>query len=262
MVYPINLHLFGLEINSHLLFEELGFVLGFRYYLYLRKRQKDLIDSQNRIWIFCGAAFGALVFSRLLGDLENPEQFFNIHTPWIYYYTNKTIIGGLLGGLIGTEIAKYFLKVKTSSGDLLALPLILAIGLGRIGCALAGLGDNTYGSPTSLPWGIDMGDGIIRHPTAIYEILFLFILWIVLITINSHYVLKNGFLFKLFIVSYLIFRFCIEFIKPVYRFGFGLSVLQLACLAGLVYYYKFFLHLPFEAERNEYPVEIKTNTPT
>jgi hypothetical protein len=36
-----------------------------------------------------------------------------------------------------------------------------------VGCFLTGLSDRTYGTPTPLPWGIDFGDGIPRHPPAL-----------------------------------------------------------------------------------------------
>jgi len=38
---------------------------------------------------------------------------------------------------------------------------------------LTGLSDNTYGTPTNLPWAVNFGDGIPRHPTQLYEIAFL-----------------------------------------------------------------------------------------
>ncbi|WP_367119172.1 hypothetical protein [uncultured Mucilaginibacter sp.] len=34
----------------------------------------------------------------------------------------------------------------------------------------------------------------------------------------------------------------VEFIKPDYFFSFGLSVIQLVCVAGILYYYKVFLY--------------------
>ena len=35
---------------------------------------------------------------------------------------------------------------------------------------LAGLHDDTYGLPTALPWGIDLGDGVPRHPAPLNDI--------------------------------------------------------------------------------------------
>lgn len=155
---------------------------------------------------------------------------------------NKTIVGGMLGGLVGVELTKKQLNITASSGDLMVYPLILAMIIGRIGCFFAGLEDGTYGVACNLPWAINFGDGVRRHPTNLYEILFWLVLWAVLKLTEKHYELSNGARFKIFLSSYLVFRFLIEFIKPDYFFSFGLSVIQLTCIAGIFYYYKVFLH--------------------
>ena len=90
-----------------------------------------------------------------------------------YLVGGKTIVGALVGGLISVELAKRYIGLRTSTGDLYAIPLALGIAIGRIGCFLTGLSDNTYGTPTNLPWAVNFGDGIPRHPTQIYEIIFL-----------------------------------------------------------------------------------------
>ncbi len=234
MTFPINFHIGNFEISSHLVFETLSFFIGYRYYSFLRSRQKDLIVDENRIWIIIGAAAGAFIFSRFIGIMENPAL---IKENWILAFGNKSIIGGLLGGLIGVELVKKWIGENHSSGDLFTLPLIVAIGIGRVGCFLAGLSDNTYGVETSLPWGIDLGDGIHRHPTNLYEIGFLAVLHFSIKRMRAEK-LKSGAMFKLFMVSYLSFRFLIEFIKP-NEFSFlSLSAIQIGCIAGLIYYWK------------------------
>ncbi len=155
---------------------------------------------------------------------------------------NKTIVGGMLGGLVGVELVKKKIGVTASSGDLMVYPLILAMVIGRIGCFFAGLEDGTYGIPSNLPWAIDFGDGIRRHPTNLYEILFWLMLWLALVICEKYREFSDGSRFKLFMVSYLLFRFGVEFIKPDYFLGFGLSVIQLACITGLLYYYKVFVY--------------------
>ena len=85
----------------------------------------------------------------------------------------KTIVGGLVGGLIAVESVKRLRGIRVATGDLLALPLVLGIAIGRIGCFLSGLEDQSYGIATGLPWGVDFGDGIARHPTQLYEIVVL-----------------------------------------------------------------------------------------
>jgi len=85
----------------------------------------------------------------------------------------KTIAGALIGGLIAVELMKRYIGLHQSTGDLYVVPLALGIAIGRIGCFLTGLSDNTYGTPTNLPWAVNFGDGIPRHPTQLYEIAFL-----------------------------------------------------------------------------------------
>lgn len=148
----------------------------------------------------------------------------------------------MLGGLIGVELTKKQIGVTVSSGDLMVYPLILAMIIGRTGCFLAGLEDGTYGIASNLPWAIDFGDGIRRHPTNLYEIVFWIILWVALKICERKYRFTDGSKFKIFLAAYLIFRFLVEFIKPDYFFGFGLSVIQLVSIAGILYYYKVFLH--------------------
>ena len=155
---------------------------------------------------------------------------------------NKTIVGGMLGGLIGVELTKKRLGVTVSSGDMMVYPLILAMVIGRTGCFLAGLEDGTFGIASNLPWAINFGDGIRRHPTNLYEIIFWLMLWLALKLIEQKHHFANGARFKVFMASYLVFRLLVEFIKPDYFFSFGLSVIQLVCIAGILYYYKVFLY--------------------
>ena len=179
----------------------------------------------------------------------------------------KTIVGALVFGLISVELIKRYIGLRESTGDLYAIPLALGIAIGRIGCFLTGLSDNTYGTPTSLPWAVDFGDGIPRHPTQLYEIIFLLALIPILYKIvilsgaeisrsetsaESKDPLRsysatakarrslNQFLpgdaFKFFMVAYLSFRFLCDFIKPYPRIFLGLGGIQWACLLVLLYY--------------------------
>jgi phosphatidylglycerol---prolipoprotein diacylglyceryl transferase len=234
----------------HPLLEVLAYTLGYRYYQWLRRRQGDPISEPHRLWIFIGAAGGALVGAYLLGALENPnywagQQYLNHvlgrSAVVAAALGNKTIVGGLLGGLIGVELTKWRLGVRTSSGDLMAYPLILGLAIGRVGCFLGGLKDGTVGVASTLPWATDYGDGTPRHPTSLYEILFLLALALAIKALEQRAVLANGARFKLFLASYLVFRFTIEFIKPVVPVAAGLGSIQWACLGGCLYYWRVFL---------------------
>ncbi|WP_223650269.1 prolipoprotein diacylglyceryl transferase family protein [Hymenobacter psoromatis] len=233
MHYPVELAWGSFRLPVHLLCEVLAYSLGYRLYLALRARTADPISDQGRQFIFVGAAAGALLGSRLLGLLEHPALLLHPPGGWLYYATNKTIVGGFLGGLIGVELVKKRLGIRASSGDLMVFPLLLGLGLGRLGCHLSGLQDGTFGTPTRLPWGVDFGDGIARHPTNLYEILFLAALALLLLGLGR---LPNGRRFGLFLAAYLLFRLLVEFLKPTPAAVVGLTAIQWACVAGLGYY--------------------------
>lgn len=206
MPFPVNIHLGNATIPSHQILEILAYMLGFRYYLYLRKKLKDTISDENRLWIFIAAAGGAFIFSHVIGVLERPDQLYRMS--FIYFMT---------------------------------YPLILGMCIGRLGCFLAGLEDGTYGIVSDVPWAIDFGDGTPRHPAQLYEILFLIILWLGLRLFEQKRILKDGAKFKIYLATYCVFRFFVEFIKPAYFFNFGLSVLQITALSGIIYYWKIFI---------------------
>ena len=241
MTFPFEPLYFGYEINVHLILEYLAFFLGYRYYVFLRKKTIDTIVSTNRLSIILGAAIGAFLGSRIMGFLENPILPIGVVSA-LSLFNNKTIMGGLFGGLLGVELAKKSIGEKQSSGDLFTFPIILGIFIGRIGCFLSGTNEFTYGKTTSFFLGMNLGDNLKRHPIALYELLFLFVLFIFLWKLKNKN-LKNGLLFQYFMIAYFSFRFFIEFIKPNVFFFAGLSFIQILCLICLVYYHKTILTL-------------------
>lgn len=237
MNIPFEPTLLGYTINVHLILEYLAFFIAFRYYVLLRRKSEDSIDSKNRLSIILGAAIGALIGSRLIGYLENPLVEFTLPN-LIQLVNSKTIMGGLFGGLLGVELAKKIIGEKASSGDLFVFPIIAGIFIGRIGCFLSGIKEFTYGRATTSIFGMDLGDGLLRHPTSLYELVFLIGLFLFLKRIKSYPSLANGDLFKLFMLIYFGFRFCIEFLKPNVFYTFGLSTIQLLCIICWLYYGK------------------------
>ncbi|MDD2798923.1 MAG: prolipoprotein diacylglyceryl transferase [Bacteroidales bacterium] len=237
MNIPFEPFIFGIKVNIHLILEYLAYFIAFRYYVLLRKRIRDRISNSNRISIILGAIIGALIGSRLIGFLENPTD--NINLEIIVQLLNaKSIMGGLFGGLIGVEIAKKLIGENHSSGDLFTFPIIVGIFIGRIGCFLSGIREFTYGSTTNFIFGMDLGDGKLRHPISLYEIVFLVLLFVTLYRIKNLSEREDGLIFKLFMISYFGFRFCIEFIKPNAFFFLGLSSIQWLCLLCWMYYIK------------------------
>jgi len=215
-------------IHPHFLFEGMGYAFGFIIFLWLRGKRGDSVDLPLR-WSVVAAAFvGGALGSKILYWAEDPAATAAHWREFTYLMGGKTIVGGLLGGWIAVEMMKKYVGIAESTGDLFAVPLAIGIAVGRIGCFLTGLSDKTYGTATSLPWGIDFGDGVRRHPTQLYEVVFLIALALLLYRLLPlrdtagrvatrelfGFPLRSGDVFKLFMISYLGFRFVMDFWKP------------------------------------------------
>jgi phosphatidylglycerol:prolipoprotein diacylglycerol transferase len=247
MSIPFEPEIAGRIINIHLILEYLAFFVAFRYYLNLRRNAVDAISTSNRLSIILGAIVGALLGSRIMGFLENPVVDLS-EVSFIQLYETKTIMGGLFGGLLGVESVKRIIGESQSSGDLFTLPIVVGIFIGRIGCFLAGTNEFTYGITTSFITGMNLGDGLNRHPLALYEMVFLALLFILLRNQYRKNQNQNGLLFRLLMISYFGFRFIIEFIKPNTFTLLGFSSIQWLCILCFVYYRRTILNF-FRADQ-------------
>src|SRR5215469_891237 len=213
MTFPVFIPFGSVRLHPHFVFETAGYVIAFCLYRWLRKRRGDPLDDGNRWWMIAGAAMGALVGGKVLYWFEDPALTAAHWRELTYLMGGKTMVGALIGGLFGVELAKKLLRITSRSGDLFALPLCAGIALGRIGCFLTGMEDHTAGISTTLPWSVDFGDGVGRHPTQVYELLFVLalggFLWR---RIERPY--ARGDLFKMFMVAYFAFRLSCDFLKP------------------------------------------------
>ncbi|MEM8873808.1 MAG: prolipoprotein diacylglyceryl transferase family protein [Planctomycetota bacterium] len=215
------------EVHPHLLSEVLAYSLGFQLYLLLKRRGGGpALSVEQSLWLLAGAILGAAVGAKMLNFAE-----------WrtLEGLLGKTVVGGILGGWAGVEIIKKFQHIPGSTGGLVTLPLCVGIALGRVGCFLTGLDDRTFGVATTLPWGIDFGDGITRHPTQLYDIAVVTVIAIVLSALlpRNRRPTDGALDFRLFIIGYLGWRFVAEFIKPTERVYVGLSAIQWACALGV-----------------------------
>jgi prolipoprotein diacylglyceryltransferase len=250
--FPVVLHLGPLAIPPHQPLEALGMFLGFRLYLRLRRRAGDPLPLDRRILLFVAAVVGAALGSKLLALADNPAPVLAHPGDVRILLAGKTIVGGLLGGLAAVELVKWRLRETTATGDLYAFPLIVGIAVGRVGCFLTGLADDTYGIATRLPWGVDFGDGIPRHPTQLYEIGFLALLACALAW-KARRPYPRGDLFKAFMAAYLAWRLAVDFLKPQHVMLLGMTPIQLACVAGLAWYAPHLPRLLGLARRNASP---------
>jgi prolipoprotein diacylglyceryltransferase len=226
------LHVGVVSVSAHFIFEALAYSVGFALYRLNRRRDGDVVTRAERSSVIVAAILGAAIGSKVLAWLEDPMAL--LHGVDALWPGGKTIVGGLLGGTIAVEWEKRRLGIRARTGDLFAIPLTIGIAIGRIGCFLGGIDDHTAGTPSHLPWAIDFGDGIPRHPTQLYEIVFLMVLAAVLWRFRSLR-LANGDLYRIFLFAYLVWRIAIDFLKPEPVFA-GLSSIQWCCALGALWY--------------------------
>lgn len=218
----------------HTIFEWLAIFIGMR--LMGRFRQQDFLPSWQRTWVVVGCILGAAIGSKVIVWLDHPALFLNcLKAPWMLLMAGKGLGGAIVGGWLGVELSKRYLGIRRATGDLFVFPLLLAIVIGRMGCFLCGYYDKTYGVLTALPWGVDFGDGFLRHPTQLYEIIWLSILALFLWQYHKK-PYAEGNLFRFFMVGYFFFRFWVEWIKPIPHSWYWMNGTQLLSVGVLTYY--------------------------
>jgi phosphatidylglycerol---prolipoprotein diacylglyceryl transferase len=224
----------------HAVFEAAALTIGAFYYRWLQQRagvSLGALMEGGRFAVLLGCIFGAALGNKLVFWIEMPQLlplYWNKPEVW---FAGQSVVGGLLGGLIGVELAKKLSGVRSSTGDAFVFPVLLGLMIGRVGCFVAGLEDGTFGVPTNLPWGIDFGDGIPRHPTQLYEIVFVAVLWLVLRRQRAGWSAQPGLMFKVMLSSYLLWRLLVDSLKPVpFDYVFGWSGIQLVCAIALSIY--------------------------
>lgn len=139
----------------------------------------------------------------------------------------------ILGGFLGAAVVGYlYLRWRRQDfwqyADIAGPALLLAQSIGRFGNFI---NQELYGPPTTLPWGI-LIDAQHRlpqysdltqfpldtrfHPTFLYESLWLFLGFLVLVVLNNRYrdIWRPGTLFGIFLIWWGSGRFVIEFFRP------------------------------------------------
>jgi hypothetical protein len=172
-----------------------------------RPRPDAELARRTRPSYFIALAIGALAGAWLAGSLNSLR--------WPAPALSHSVAGALAGGIVAVELWKRIAGVHGSTGGSFVAPLAAGIVVGRLGCLFAGLPDGTFGTPTDLPWAIDLGDGIGRHPVQLYEsaaiALFAFIYWRALMA-GRRWAVLHG--FQAFVIAYAAQRFLWEWLKP------------------------------------------------
>lgn len=221
----------------HGAFEWAGIFIGARIYLRTSRASLAELGKTRNFGVIFGCIAGAALGNKAVHWLQRADQWDLVRdNPWVLLQ-GQSIVGGLLGGLIGVEIAKRIVGVRESTGDRFVAPILVGLIVGRIGCLIAGVYDDTHGIPTSLPWGIDHGDGVLRHPTAVYDMLFAAGLLLFFHFRGATLAREPGLQFKLMLAAYLAWRICVDFLKPVpHAYLGGLSGIQLVSAMAVLLY--------------------------
>lgn len=148
----------------------------------------------------------------------------------------RSIVGALAGAIAAVELYKLKKEITGSTGIIFVPAFATSVAVGRWGCFLSGLSDETYGTPTTLPWGHDFGDGVLRHPVQLYESFtmaaFLAVA-LILIGRRDAWFLRNG--FYTLVIVYAAQRFLWEFLKPYGTVLGPFNLFHLICAALVIY---------------------------
>lgn len=180
------------------------------------------------VLIYVAALAGAFIGAKLVYLGAEGWLHWRDADRWRQWATGKSIVGGLLGGYAGVEIAKRLLGYTRRTGDWFAIVTPVAIMLGRVGCVLQGC---CLGRVCEPAW-YTMNDlhGIPRWPAAVVELLFNAVMLVVILCLRQKKILP-GQHFHIYLIVYGIFRFAHEFLRDTPQILGPLSGYQIAAAA-------------------------------
>lgn len=227
---PTNPHL-------HIVFDLAGWggglALGYGLYRWRLREAVSRIATQTGPGYFAALGAGAIGGGWLAGSVNSLQG--------AHPALSHSIIGALAGAIVGVELYKAVKGVTGSTGVIFTGSFALGTAVGRWGCLFAGLPDYTYGVPTRLPWGVDLGDGIARQPVQIYESLAMaafLLVYLLALQRRANWALRHS--FHVLCIIYGLERFAVEFLKPYPDVLGPLNLFQLICggliVYGVVYY--------------------------
>ncbi|ADY73938.1 Prolipoprotein diacylglyceryl transferase [Desulfurobacterium thermolithotrophum DSM 11699] len=244
-MYPILFKIGPITIYTYGVMVALGIFFGSLILMKLAEKEgipsKDIADTA--FWTVIAGIIGARVFF----FLYNPQYL----DPWyrLFFFWE----GGLVwyGGVIfGALTAVYFIKKRKipfwKFADIVAIPLSVGLGFGRIGCTMAGC---CYGKECDAPFAIIFHDphsaaplGIPLYPTQPISSAANFLIAGILYLLYRRKK-ATGEIFGFYLIFYGIFRFLIEFWRATPKEILGMmsnnqviSIIMVATGLVIVYY--------------------------
>ncbi len=199
-----------------------GIAVSLVFWVRLAKRDERLLV------IYIAALVSAFLGAKVVYLAAEGWMFWDAPDRWMIWATGKTILGALLGGYAGVEVAKKLTGYTAATGDWFAVIAPVGIVLGRLGCLLHGccMGKECV----AAWWTINDAQGVARWPAVPVEIGFNAAAIFVFMGLRRRRVLA-GQHFHIYLMAYGAFRFAHEFLRATPRIGGGISGYQIAALA-------------------------------
>ena len=122
------------------------------------------------VLIYVAALLSAFIGAKLVYVLAEGWLDWPMPDRWLRLATGKSVLGALLGGYAGVELAKHALGHRAATGDLFSLVAPLGIGIGRVGCLLHGCCLGERCAPAW--WTLRDAQGVARWPAVPLELAF------------------------------------------------------------------------------------------
>lgn len=199
-----------------------GIGISIAFWVRLARRDDRLMT------IYLAALVSAFLGAKLVYLAAEGWMFWNDPQRWTIWATGKTILGALLGGYVGVEIAKKCVGYTAPTGDWFAVIAPVGIVLGRVGCLLHGCCLGRECAPAW--WTMRDGRGVDRWPAVPVEILFNLLAIVVFLVMRRRRWLP-GQHFHLYLIGYGTFRFLHEYWRATPRLSGGMTGYQFAAIA-------------------------------
>ncbi|HUT52791.1 MAG TPA: prolipoprotein diacylglyceryl transferase [bacterium] len=215
---PVLFHIGSFPVYSYSVFVALAYLAGLGYALLEARRLKldpvHVVDAS--LWLFVFAIVGARVMFMIVDYrrfIDDPREIYRIWNGGLVFYGG--FIASVLAGVV--YIKRHQLPLALWC-DLLAPVAMINLAVGRIGCLLNGC---CYGKfAPGLWWGIVYPPshpalGLAQmpvHPTPIYEVLAVLIIFGVLVLMSRHKKFQ-GQVFWAMVLLYAVARFILEFFR-------------------------------------------------
>jgi prolipoprotein diacylglyceryl transferase len=228
----LELNLFGWQLNIHTyaLWILLGIILA--VVITSRRLTKRGAEPGIVLDVALWAVPLGIIGARLYHVLTHPNDYFypgaNIWNPfepgafWNIWEGGNAIYGSLIGGAVGVLIACRITGLRfLSFADALAPGLLVAQATGRLG---NWFNHELFGSPTDLPWGLEieygnaawpqgLPEGTLFHPTFLYEIVWNLLGVAVILFLERKGGLRWGKAFGVYLIWYGLGRAFLESIR-------------------------------------------------